>query len=244
MVTWRASNEELKFLTLIVQHFIKLFMHVEYVAEHMSILPIHQQFQVHLLISGPDKRFVLSVCDIYNYLHTCQIKGTYKFDSTKYLSLTHRTSRLLLQQTKFKNTKYMVRNTQSGIAPRTQSTKCKICFHSRLESRCESRGPNWIPDGIRQNATKYNAQQPTDTPDPLDIKADPPLRYTTTHQSFQTTTAGNSGATGVGNYEDNIVYIPKTSENTEQLSYFIVSLNDWSIKCHVKLIIEQHTTAR
>ena len=76
-----------------------------------------------------------------------------------------------------KNTHTMVNKYQGGVIPKTQAFHCKICFCLHPESRCESRGEDWIPKWIRQNATKYNAQYPHDTPDPTYVNADPPLRY-------------------------------------------------------------------
>ena len=116
----------------------------------------------------------------------------------------------------------MVKNPQSGIVPCSQPTRCKMYFGAHDENRCKSRGPEWIPDWIKQSAAKCDAQYPTDIPDPLYIKADPPL-----HCSSQTGTSlhthnENSGITFnmVNEEEKEMVYSP---ENIKQLSSFIRS---------------------
>ena len=75
--------------TLLIQHFFGLFLSTPDIHLKMLILPIHQQLQVNLIQNGADSPFKMNLNDVYNFLNTCNIKGTYKFNALPQLTLGH-----------------------------------------------------------------------------------------------------------------------------------------------------------
>ena len=176
---------------LLVQHFVQLFMSHCDVHIKMSILPIHQQLQVHLTQKGADVPFHMKTNDIYDYLQTFGINGSYTF---KQIFNNNQADSGHIQENFIasgptnledfapvanaaigsKNTNYMIKHKQSDIVSRNQRLRCKICFCAHPETRCEGRGIDWVPMWIKKDATKYNAQHPHEKLDSEYIQSDPP----------------------------------------------------------------------
>ena len=80
----------------LIQRFIKFFMQMEDLSVRMSILTIYQKNSIYLLTKDADKLFSMNISDIYDYLQTCQIEGSYKFEEV-YLHLYQRCPLQLLR---------------------------------------------------------------------------------------------------------------------------------------------------
>ena len=117
----------------------------------MSFLPIHQQLQVHLLENEVNCPSKMERNDIYHYLTTCNIKGTYKIKppqthtiSSSYIVTTNTitippspsvvTSPNTYVAIGSKNTRFMLMKSQSEVVSRSHHIRCQTCCCAHPES--------------------------------------------------------------------------------------------------------------